>query len=113
LHSPSGRSKVNLDLPASDIGITVTSLSTKSNSLHGDERIVLENGAKMIWYHTWFLNPFVKPAGKKYTSEGLLGKGSYQVRLEKYIDEKGGNDLCKSCNQQITSHLRLCTANLI
>ena len=62
LQSHSGRSTVNLDLPASDIGVPVTSLSTKSNSLHGDERIVFENAANMVWYHTWFVNPFVKPA---------------------------------------------------
>jgi hypothetical protein len=57
-----GRGAVDLDFPASDIAIPITSLSTKSNSLHGDERIVFENAADMVRYHTWFVNPFVKPA---------------------------------------------------
>jgi len=62
LRSYSGRSIVNVDLSASDIGVPVNSLSTKSNSLHSDERIVFDNAANMIRYHAWFVNPFVKPA---------------------------------------------------
>ena len=49
LQSHSGCSIVNLNLPTSNIGVPVTSLSTKSNSLHGDKRIVFENAATMIW----------------------------------------------------------------
>ena len=54
----------------SDLGLPVTSLSTKSNSLHGDERIVFENAANMIRYHTWFVNPFVKPGENDTLLEG-------------------------------------------
>jgi len=60
--SHSGRSTVNVDFPASDIVIRITSPSTKSNSLNGDVRIVFENAADMVQYHTWFVNPFVNPA---------------------------------------------------
>ena len=45
------------------MGLPVT-LSTKGNTLpvHGELRIVFENAANMVQYHTWFVNPFVKPA---------------------------------------------------
>jgi len=59
---------------AFDIGVPVTSLSTKSNSLHGDERIVFEKATNMIWYHTWFVNPFVKPDENDTLLEGYWVK---------------------------------------
>ncbi|KAG0641325.1 hypothetical protein HOY80DRAFT_1113339 [Tuber brumale] len=31
-----------------------------SNFIRGEERIVFENAANMVRYHTWFVNPFVK-----------------------------------------------------
>ncbi|KAG0125163.1 hypothetical protein HOY82DRAFT_616988 [Tuber indicum] len=43
------------------IAVPVT-ISSKSNTLHGEEKIVFENTADMVRYHTWFVNPFVKPA---------------------------------------------------
>jgi len=70
----SGYSIVNLDLQASDIGLLVTSLSTKSNSLHGDEKIVFENAANMIRYHKLFVNPFLKPAVNDTLLEGYWVK---------------------------------------
>ncbi|KAG0125455.1 hypothetical protein HOY82DRAFT_616507 [Tuber indicum] len=59
--SNSGRSIATLHLPASDIEIPVA-ISIKSNTLHGEQRIVFENAANMVRYHTWFINPLVKPA---------------------------------------------------
>ena len=77
--------------------IPITSLSTKSNSLHADERRVFENAADMVRYHTWFVNPFVKPAENDTLLESYWAKGaSYQARLEESGQEKAGNDLCKS-----------------
>ena len=70
MQSYSGLSIVNLDLPASAIGVPVTSLSTKSNSLHVDESKVFENAANIIRYHTWFVNPLVKPAENDTLLEG-------------------------------------------
>ncbi|KAG0632903.1 hypothetical protein HOY80DRAFT_1065957 [Tuber brumale] len=50
------------DNSASNIVDTVTSLSDRSNFMRGVERIVFENAANMVRYHTWFVNPFVKPS---------------------------------------------------
>ena len=46
----------------SDITDPITTLSDRSNFMRGEERIVFENAANMIRYHTWFINPFVKPS---------------------------------------------------
>ena len=59
--SHSWRSTANPHFPASDIDIPIAPL-TKSNTLSGEERIIFENAANMVRYHTWFVNPFVKPA---------------------------------------------------
>ena len=59
--SHSRRSTAVPYFPASDIQIPIVP-STKSNTLHGEERIIFENIANMVRYHTWFVNPFVKPA---------------------------------------------------
>jgi len=81
----------------SDIVIPITSLSTESNSSHGDERIVFENTADMVGYHTWFVNPFVKPAENDTLLESYWAKtASYQARWKEYGDEKADNVLCKS-----------------
>jgi len=79
LLSPSGRSIVNLYLPASNIGIPVTSLSTKSNCLYGDERIVFENAANIIRYHIQFVHPFVKPAENDTLLEVYWVKAATQL----------------------------------
>lgn len=59
---PNGRQTVGEDYSASDIVDTVTSLSDRSNFMRGEERIVFQNAANMVRYHTWFVNPFVKPS---------------------------------------------------
>ena len=59
--SHSRGSTANPHFPASDMEVPIA-LSTNRNTLHGDERIVFENAANMVRYHTWFVNPFVKPA---------------------------------------------------
>ena len=79
MESPSGRSIVNLDLPPFGIGVPVTSLSTKSNFLHADEWIVFENAANMILSHTWFVNPFVKPAENDTLLEGYGVKAATKL----------------------------------
>ena len=61
LPSNSRRRTVNPHFPASDIEIRIAP-STKSNTLSGEKRIVFENAANIVWYHTWFVDPFVKPA---------------------------------------------------
>ena len=63
--SHSLRSTANPHTPASNIEIPIAP-STKSNTLSGEERIIFENPANMIRYHTCFVNPFVKQA--KYIS---------------------------------------------
>jgi len=59
--------------------IPITSLSTKSNSLHGDERIVFENTADMVRYHTWFVNDFVKPAENDSLLESYWAKAATKL----------------------------------
>ena len=59
--SHSRQSTVNPNFPASDIEIPIAPLS-KSNTLHGEERILFEKVVYMVWYHTWFFDPFVKAA---------------------------------------------------
>ena len=88
LPSNSRRSTANSHFPASDIEILIA-LSTKSNTLHGEERIVLENTANMVRYHTWFVNPFIKPAEKDSLLEGYwvnaatkLGWGDVEMEME-------------------------------
>ena len=63
------RGTANSHFPASDIKIPIAP-STKSNTLHGEERVVLENAANMVRYHTWFINPFIKPAENDSLLEG-------------------------------------------
>ena len=53
----------------SDIEIPIAP-STKSNTLSGKERIIFENTANMVQYHTWFVNHFVKPAENDSLLEG-------------------------------------------
>ena len=49
--SHSRRSTAVPYFPASDIQIPIV-LSTKSNTLHGEERIIFENTANMVRHHT-------------------------------------------------------------
>ena len=87
--SNSLRSTANSHFPVSDIEILIA-LSTKSNTLHGEERIVvLENTANMVRYHRWFVDPFVKPAENDCLLEGYwvnaatkLGWGDMEMARE-------------------------------
>jgi len=99
-----------VDFPASDIVIPITSLSTNSNSLNGDARIVFENAADMVRYHTWFVNPFVNPAENNTRLERYWPQAA-TPRLEQYGHEKAVNELCKSFKSRNMSYLRLSTAN--
>jgi len=74
-----GRSTVDVDFLVSDIVIPITLQSTKSNSLHGDERILVENAADMIQYHTWFVNPFVKQAENDTLLESYWAKAATKL----------------------------------
>ena len=76
--SHSRRGTANPHFRASDIEILIA-LSTKSNSLHGEERVVFENAANMVRYHTWFVNPFVKPAENDSLLEGYWVKAATKL----------------------------------
>ncbi|KAG0639402.1 hypothetical protein HOY80DRAFT_1001015 [Tuber brumale] len=67
------------DNSASDIVDTVTSLSDRSNFMRGEERIVFENAANMVRYHTWFVNPFVKPSENDSLLESYWVKGASKL----------------------------------
>ena len=67
--SHSRRGTTNRHFPASDIGIPIAP-STKSNTLHAEERVVFEHAGNMVRYQTWFVNPFVKPAESELLLEG-------------------------------------------
>ena len=69
LPSHSRRGEANPHFLASDIKIPIAP-SSKSNTLHGQGRIVFENAANIVWYHTWFVNPFVKPAENHSLMDG-------------------------------------------
>ena len=69
LPSDSRGSTANPHLLASDIEIPIAA-PTKSNTLHGSERIVFENAANMVWYYTQFVKLFVKPAENDSFLEG-------------------------------------------
>ena len=76
--SHSRRGTANPHFPASDIEIPIAP-STKSNTLHGEERVVFENAANMVRYHTWFVNPFVKPAENDSLLEGYWVKAATKL----------------------------------
>ena len=71
-------STANHHFPASDIEIPIAP-STKSNTLHGEERVVFENAANMVLYHPWFVNPFVKPAENDSLLEGYWVKAATKL----------------------------------
>ena len=79
--SHSRRGTANPHFLASDIEIPIAP-STKSNTLHGEERIVFENVANMVWYHTWFVNPFLKPAENVSLLEGYWVKAATNLGWE-------------------------------
>ena len=76
--SHSRRGTANPHFPASDIEIPIA-LSTQSNTLHGEERVVFENAAKMVRYHKWFVNPFVKPAENDSLLQGYWVKAATKL----------------------------------
>ena len=67
--SHSRRGTANPHFPASDIEMQIPP-STKSNTLHREGRVFFEDAANMVRYHTWFVNPFVKPAENDSLLEG-------------------------------------------
>ena len=60
------------------MGLPVT-LSIKGNTLHGEQRIVFENAANMVRYHTWFVNLFVKPAENDTLLESYWVKAAIKL----------------------------------
>ena len=52
---------------------------TKSNTLHGEESVVIENMANMVRYHAWFVNPFVKPAENYSLRQGYGVKAATKL----------------------------------
>ena len=67
--SHSRRGTANPHFRASDMKIPIAP-STKSNTLHGEGRIVFENAANMVWDRIWFVNPFIKLAENDSLLEG-------------------------------------------
>jgi hypothetical protein len=110
LPAHSRRSVVNLDFPASDIGVPVA-LSAKSNSLHGEERIVFENAANMVRYHTWFVNPFVKPAENDTLLESYWVKAATKLGWGTIEMGKSAMTFVSLLIDKITSRVRLRAAN--
>ncbi|KAG0132545.1 hypothetical protein HOY82DRAFT_606659 [Tuber indicum] len=102
--SNSGRRMVNLDFPASDIAVPVT-ISSKSNTLHGEGRIVFENTADMVLYHTWFVNPFVKPAENDALLESYWVKGATKLGWRDVEMGKSAMTFLKSRQSSARSHL--------
>ena len=78
MQSHSRRSTANPDCPVSDIEVPIAPW-TKSNTLHGEERVVLENAANRVWYHTWFVNPFVMPTANDAFLEGYSVKAATKL----------------------------------
>ena len=76
--SHSRRGTANPHFPASDIKIPIA-LSTKSNTLHGEERVVFQDAASVVRYHTWFVNPFVQPTQNDSLLEGYWVKGATKL----------------------------------
>ena len=86
--SDSRPSTANPHCPVSDIEIQIAP-STKSNTLHGLKRIVFENAANMVRYHTWFVHSFLKPTENDSLLEGYwvnaatkLGCGDVEMGRE-------------------------------
>ena len=77
----SRRGTANPHFLASDIEIPIAP-STKSKTLHGEQRIVFEKTANMVRYHTWFVNPFLKPGENDSHLEGSWVKASTKLGWE-------------------------------
>ena len=76
--SHSRRGTANPHFPASDIEILIAPW-TKSNTFHGEKRVVFENAANIVQYHTWFVNPFLKPAENHSLLEGYWVKAATKL----------------------------------
>ena len=78
MQSHSRRSTANSNFPASDIELPIAT-STKSYTLHSVERVVFENAANIVRYHTWFVNSFLKPAENDSLLEGYWVKAATKL----------------------------------
>ncbi|CUS06704.1 unnamed protein product [Tuber aestivum] len=90
---------------ASDIVDTVTSLSDRSNFMRGEERIVFENAANMVRYHTWFVNPFVKPSENDSLLESYWVKAASKLGWPGLAMQKHAMTFLKSRQSSARSHL--------
>ncbi|KAG0124271.1 hypothetical protein HOY82DRAFT_618026 [Tuber indicum] len=102
--SNSGRCMVNLVFPASDIVVLVT-ISSKSNTLHGEERTVFENAADMVLYHTWFVNRIVKPAENDAVLKSYWVKAATKLDWTDVEMGKSVMTFLKSIQSSARSHL--------
>ncbi|KAG0632671.1 hypothetical protein HOY80DRAFT_1116268 [Tuber brumale] len=93
------------DNSASDIVDTVTSLSDRSNFIRGEERIVFEKAANMVRYHTWFINPFVKPSENDSILESNWVKVASKLGWPGLAMQKYAMTFLKSRPSSARSHL--------
>ncbi|KAG0644731.1 hypothetical protein HOY80DRAFT_1027762 [Tuber brumale] len=93
------------DNSASDIADTVTSLSDPSNFMQGEGRIVFENAANMVQYHTWFVNPFVKPSASHSLLESYWVKAASKLGCPGLAMQKHAMTFLKSRQSSARSHL--------
>ena len=85
--SHSRHSTVNPHFQASDIEIPIAP-STKSNTFHGENLLVFEKAANMVWFHIWFVNPLVKSAEndlllERYWVKAATKQGWSDVGMER------------------------------
>ncbi|KAG0640121.1 hypothetical protein HOY80DRAFT_1043105 [Tuber brumale] len=100
-----GCQTAEVDNSASDIVDTVTSLSDRSNFMRGEERIIFENAANMVRYHTWFVNPFVKPSENDSLLESYWVKAASKLGWPGLAMQKHAMTFLKSRQSSARSHL--------
>ncbi|KAG0640207.1 hypothetical protein HOY80DRAFT_1070334 [Tuber brumale] len=87
------------------VPLTVTSLSDWSNFMRGEEMIVFENAANMVRYHTWFVNPFVKPSENDSLLESYWMKAASKLGWPGLAMQKHAMTFLKSRQSSAHSHL--------
>ncbi|KAG0644871.1 hypothetical protein HOY80DRAFT_1068226 [Tuber brumale] len=87
------------------VPLTVTSLSDWSNFMRGEEMIVFENAANMVRYHTWFVNPFVKPSENDSLLESYWMKAASKLGWPGLAMQKHAMTFLKSRQSSARSHL--------
>ncbi|KAG0632931.1 hypothetical protein HOY80DRAFT_1109436 [Tuber brumale] len=79
--------------------------NNRSNFMRGEERIVFENAANMVQYHTWFVNPFVKPSENDSLLESYWVKAASKLGWPGLAMQKHAMTFLKSRQSSARSHL--------